>query len=406
MQFMRKYHKITPEGTKDLLFEECLTHRYVERTLAEVFSARGFHEVITPGLEFYDVFDTNFSGIGQETMYKLSDKQGRLICMRPDSTMPIARLTATRLQNLPRPIRLYYTQYIYCNNPGLTGRNDEVMQSGIELLGTRGRRADLEVIATAIEALGRCVSNFRIELGHAGFFKAIASQLPIDDAVREDIRLYIESKNYAALDLVLDQLGDNESVAAMRRLPRMFGGEEILEEASTLCLDVNASKTLTYLQELYSALKTLGLGDHIMIDLGLVQRTDYYTDIVFSAYAEGYGDAVLTGGRYDNLLAGFDAPMPAIGFAMNVDAITDILINQGKGKKSFGADVLIHCDDGFEIKAFSYASNLVSEGLRCENSVFETRKESLDYAKQMGIPRVDFVGDQIETRIRLGGETE
>ena len=77
---MRKYHKITPEGTKDLLFEECLTHRYVERTLADVFSSHGFHEVITPGLEFYDVFDTESSGIGQEVMYKMSDKRGRLIC--------------------------------------------------------------------------------------------------------------------------------------------------------------------------------------------------------------------------------------------------------------------------------------------------------------------------------------
>ncbi len=223
---MRKYHKITPEGTKDLLFEECLTHRYVERTLADVFSSHGFHEVITPGLEFYDVFDTESSGIGQEVMYKMSDKRGRLVCMRPDSTMPIARLTATRLQNLPKPIRLYYTQHIYCNNPGLTGRNDEVMQSGIELLGARGRRADLEVLATAIEALSRCVPNFRIELGHAGFFKAIAAQLPIDDAVREDIRQYIEAKNYAALDMVLDQLGESKSVNAMRRLPRLFGGKK------------------------------------------------------------------------------------------------------------------------------------------------------------------------------------
>ena len=64
----------------------------------------------------------------------------------------------------------------------------------------------MEVLATAIEALSRCVPNFRIELGHAGFFKAIAAQLPIDDAVREDIRQYIEAKNYAALDMVLDQL--------------------------------------------------------------------------------------------------------------------------------------------------------------------------------------------------------
>ncbi len=397
---MRKYHKITPEGTKDLLFEECLTRRYAERTLADVFSSHGFHEVITPGLEFYDVFDTASSGIGQEVMYKMSDKRGRLICMRPDSTMPIARLTATRLQNLPKPIRLYYTQSIYCSHPGLTGRNDEVMQSGIELLGARGRRADLEVLAIAVEALSRCVPNFRIELGHAGFFKAIAARLPIDDGAREDIRRYIEAKNYAALDMALDQLGESRSVSAMRRLPRLFGGEEILQEAAEFCVDDSSFRTLSYLQELYGALKDLGIGDHVMIDLGLVQRTDYYTDIVFSAYAEGCGDAVLTGGRYDNLLAGFDMPMPAIGFAINVDAVTDILISRGKGKKAPKVDVLVHCEDGYEMKALCYAANLSGEGLRCENSVFATGKESLDYAKQMGIPRVDFVGKTIETLTR------
>ncbi len=165
-------------------------------------------------------------------------------------------------------------------------------------------------------------------------------------------------------------------------------------------MDHASVETLSYLQELYSALTDLGIGDHIMIDLGLVQRTDYYTDIVFSAYVEGCGDAVLTGGRYDNLLASFDAPMPAIGFAMNVDAITDILINNGKGKKAPNVDVLVHCDDGYEMKAFCYAANLVGEGMRCENSIFATRKESLDYAKEMGIPRVDFVGEKIETLTR------
>ena len=95
---MRTYNKVTPEGTKDLLFEECLIHRAVERKLTAVFAARGFHEVVTPGMEFMDVFDPEVSGIAPEIMYKMSDRRGRLIVMRPDSTMPIARLAATRLQ--------------------------------------------------------------------------------------------------------------------------------------------------------------------------------------------------------------------------------------------------------------------------------------------------------------------
>ncbi len=394
---MKKYNKITPEGTKDLLFEECLVHRYVEKTLTTVFSSRGFNEVVTPGLEFYDVFDPNFSGIGQEVMYKMTDKRGRLVVMRPDSTMPIARLTATTLQNLPKPIRLFYTQPIYRNNPSLTGRSDETVQTGIELLGADGIRADLEVIVTAIEALSKCVPDFRFELGHAGFFRALAKQLPISADLREDIRCTIESKNYAALEMILDKLGDSKQVMAIRKLPRLFGGEEVFDQAVPLCNDEKSSQTLEYLHELYRSLARLGLGDKIIVDLGLVQRNDYYTNIVFSAYVEECGDAVLLGGRYNNLLGYFDLPMPAIGFAFNVDAIAKIMLERGETFVVAPVDILVHGENGFEMKALNYASALVEKGFKCENSVFKTRAEALDYANTRGISRIDFISNTIET---------
>ena len=140
-------------------------------------------------------------------MFKLSDSKGRLMVVRPDSTLPIARMTATRLQNEVLPIRLYYNQRVYRNNRGLTGRSNEVMQTGIELLGISGKRADLEIITTAIEALTRCVPDFRIELGHAGFFKALLNKLPVSDNEREDIHSFIEAKNYSALNSFLDTIG-------------------------------------------------------------------------------------------------------------------------------------------------------------------------------------------------------
>ena len=394
---MKKYNKITPEGTKDLLFEECLVRRHIEKTLTAVFSSRGFNEVVTPGLEFYDVFDPGLSGIGQEVMYKMTDKRGRLIVMRPDSTLPIARLAATTLQNLPKPIRLFYTQPIYRNNPGLTGRSDETVQTGIELLGAAGMRADLEVSVTAIEALSKCIPDFRFELGHAGFFRALAEQLPISDDLREDIRCTIESKNYAALETILGELGNSQQVMAMRRLPRLFGGEEVFAQAAPLCNDEKSSQTLEYLHELYRSLAQLGLGDKIIVDLGLVQRNDYYTNIVFSAYVEEYGDAVLLGGRYDNLLGYFDLPMPAIGFAFNVDAISKIMFDRGETFAVPPVNILVHGDAGFEMKALHYASGLVEKGLKCENSIFTTRSEALDYAGASGITRIDFISDAIET---------
>lgn len=393
---MKKYNRVTPEGTKDFLFEECLTRSHVEKEITDVFLNHGFHEVVTPGLEYFDVFDPDFSGIGQEVMYKMSDRRGRLIVMRPDSTLPIARLTATRLQNLPKPIRLFYTQPIYRNNPGLTGRSDETVQTGIELLGADGIRADLEVLSTAVEALSACTPDFRFELGHAGFFRALSQLLPVSADMREDIRTAVETKNYAALDAILDTLDDTPQVRAVRALPRLFGGEEVFEKAAPYC-DGNMRKTLDYLHSIYRSLAEFGLGSRLIVDLGLVQRNDYYTGMVFSAYAEHCGDAILLGGRYDNLLEHFGNSMSAVGFGVNVDAIAGLLLEHGKGRGVRRADVLVHGKDGFEVKALQHSAWLSRQGLQCENSVFATEEEALAYAKKCGIERVDIVGDGICT---------
>lgn len=89
---MKRYNKITPEGTKDVLFRECVVRRRVEDELASFFAARSYREVMTPGIEFYDVFEGLETGILPENMYKTTDQHGRLVVLRPDSTVPIARL--------------------------------------------------------------------------------------------------------------------------------------------------------------------------------------------------------------------------------------------------------------------------------------------------------------------------
>lgn len=394
---MKNYYKITPEGTRDYLFEECTAINKVSRIITDVFRSKGYHEALTPGLEFFDAFTRGSSGIQQEDMYKLSDNKGRLLVLRPDLTVPIARMAATRLQKETRPIRLFYSQTVYRNNPALTGRSNEVRQAGIELIGAGGKRADLEVIVTAVEALQKIVPDFRIELGHAGFFKSLAQQLPVSDIVREEIRLSIESKNYSALDTILDGLEQTGTVAAIRRLPRLFGGEEILSEASELFEGTQAQQALSDLKELYHSLSHLCMGGRLIIDLGLVQRNDYYSDMVFSGYVEGSGDAVLIGGRYDKLFDTFDMPMPAAGFGINVDALSKILLQKGAVEQNKAPDVLVHADDGYEMAAINQSRFYTLSGLTCEYSVFTTREEALSYARQRSISKVCFVSEEHET---------
>ena len=181
----------------------------------------------------------------------------------------------------------------------------------------------------------------------------------------------------------------------MKLLPRLFGGQEVLEQARELCRSEKAAQTLSDLKELYEKLCALGLQGHIMIDLGLVQRNDYYTGVVFRAYLPQCGDAVLSGGRYDSLLNWFDQPMPAIGFALNVDAITGALLREGEEGET-APDLLVHGAPGYETQALSYMRERMEKGEKCEYSVFETEEEARAYAAACGIARLAIVGRETE----------
>lgn len=386
---MKKTMRNTPEGTRDLLFEECLARREVEYTLTGLFRQRGFSEVMTPGIEFFDVFQGGGAVMPAESMYKLSDNKGRLLVMRPDSTTPIARLVAARLQQAPRPIRLFYAQDVYHLNHGLSGHNDQEFQAGVELIGAGGERADLEVLSLAAESLRRCAAgDYRIEIGHVGIFRALAAELSEDEGVRAELHTCIETKNYAALADLLDAMPAGGAVDAMRRLPRLFGGEEVLAAAEPLCRSEEMRAALAYLQRLYRALCRLGLGGQVMIDLGLVHRNDYYTGVIFRGYMEGSGETVVSGGRYDHLLQEFGPPLPATGFGVNVDALTKGMLAAGGVQPPAPPDVLVHAEAGCETEALQKAAELAGDGQVAECSVFDGLEEAKAYAAARGIGRV------------------
>ena len=392
---MRKNYKITPEGTGDLLFSECVERRAIESRICRMLARGGYNEVRTPFFEFYDVFNLGDEAISMDSMYKLTDNKGRLMVLRPDNTLPIARMTATKLSHAQLPIRVYYSQHSFAIGQSLRGESDQNAQTGIELIGAGGRKANLEVIVMAINALRAHLSDFRFEIGHAGIFKALAAGLKVDDETREEIRDDIESKNYGALAEKLEQLPDSPTAEAMRQLPRMFGGAEVLEQAYTLFDGCGVSDYLDELGDIYRTLSALGLGDKLIFDFGMVHRKDYYTGILFAAYAHGSGNKILSGGRYDDLLAKFGFPTPACGFAVYLDELTKACTD-GKDVVAKIPEILVHSADGFEIKALEYAAGLAEEKQNYEFSVFDTPEEAAEYAKVKGIGRIDFVGESIE----------
>lgn len=367
----------TPEGTRDRLFAECRNRRSAQSDITGLFKRRGYSEVVTPELEYYDLLIRSGNPLPQESMVKTIDRSGRILVMRPDSTAPIARVASTKLSGSTFPQRLYYNQTIFRSDDAHLGSESEIAQCGIELIGAPGLKGDLEVIAMAIDTLEACgLTDYQIELGHSGFFKALTEGLQLEDETKEGLYHLIERKSFAGLGEFLDSLGDFPQAEVLRHIPLLFGDVSTLNEAEGLTDVPGAMESIEYLRQIHNLLQKSGRGNVVRFDLGLINRMDYYTGVVFKGYVRGAGRDVLAGGRYDNLLGCFGENRPATGFSVYVDDLVSCLPEAQLPV----VDTMIH-----------YSANMLGEALAAldskpggtaELSPWEDEEDSMSLARE------------------------
>ena len=249
-----------------------------------------------------------------------------------------------------------------------------------ELIGADGMKADLEIIVTAIDALRACgASRFHVELGHAKFFRDLADRMELDSETVEQMRAYIEGKNFAALNDLLAPYEGNSACAALKRLSRLFGGAEVLSEAEKLA---GKTDTVDYLRSLYDELSAAGYGQYVRFDLGMVHQIDYYTGVVFRGYVEGAGEAVLSGGRYDHLVEVFGREAQATGFCVDVDAVAHTLPETALPVLR----TIVHYEPGYLAQALEAVDGRPAG--TCELSSCTTLEESKELAAAKGADSV------------------
>lgn len=384
---MANWRRYIPEGTKDTLFEECSKKIYIENILRKTYVESGFMELKSPTLEFYDVFNIENTTLPQEKMYKLFDNQGRILVLKPDMTIPIARIAATKLKEAPHPLKLCYTSNVYRVNESLHGKNNEITQSGIEIIGVKSLKADVEAIIIGIRSLLNCgLKDFKIELGQAEFFKAVIEETNLEDEKKEKLRESIESKNFTTLSELLEVEGkniDGKVLNVLREMPGLFGGIEILDKAEKLTLDNEmAQAALNSIRKVYAVIESIGLSSYLSIDLGMVQDLNYYTGIIFRGYTHGVGGNILTGGRYDNLITQLGDNEPATGFAIDVDSVMSALDDSNQTFEDRRTKVLIcYGSDSFK-EAYEKALELRNKGIIAEISSFDNNIEAANYAEK------------------------
>lgn len=320
---------IIPEGTRDLIGVECGVREELIKNVKGVFTKWGYDEVITPTVEYYNTFHYKTQSLKEEEMYKFFDNKGRILVLRPDMTVPIARVIGTKLKDFKTPIRLRYESNVYRVNESLGGKRNEYTDCGVELIGLDNNSSDLEILITALEVLKSIkVDEYKLEIGDINFFNCAISTLGLCDSDEIKLAELIEKKSLKALDDFLNKLDiEEDKKMFFRKLPLLFGGKTVLEECRKITFNEGMKTSLKYLEDLYNKLEILGFGDFIALDLGMVPRLDYYTGIIFRGYVQGIGNIVLSGGRYDNLIKVFGRDEKAVGFSINIDCLIPLVKN-------------------------------------------------------------------------------
>lgn len=329
---MERLSRLVPNGVNDVTHQDLEYKQHILGEISQLFKAEGYRQVQTPIFEYYDLFKEIKGTLEMDRMIKVIDTDGKVLVLRPDATIPIARTAASQGAD-PKALRrfAYVTSIFRMADDPRNVQSREFTQAGVELFGDGGVTADVEVISLAIACLQKVgITAFTFDLGQANFFKALSAETSLNSDELAHLQQLIENKNFADLKRLVEGLPVKKPVKdAFRAIPRLFGRPEtVLEEARKIAFNAEMEAGINELERVYAALQEAGLGSYITIDLGLMNNLKYYTGILFQAYVHGFGKPIILGGRYDELSKYFGCDTKATGFAIYVDDLISAVKNQ------------------------------------------------------------------------------
>ncbi|MDD2972972.1 MAG: ATP phosphoribosyltransferase regulatory subunit [Lachnospiraceae bacterium] len=358
----------TPEGVRDIYGEEYEKKLLIQDLLHNQIKSYGFHDIQTPTFEFFDVFSREIGTVPSKELYKFFDKEGNTLVLRPDFTPSIARCAAKYFMEEDIPLRFCYSGNTFVNNSNLQGKLKESTQMGAELIGDDSVEADAEMISLVIESLKATgLKEFQVSIGEIEFFKGICEEFGIPEDTEIELRDLISNKNYfGAEELLSAQNVQKNNIDVFLKVTDIFGSLDDLLEAKKVVRNQRSIRAIERLEKVYKILCLYQVEDYVSFDLGMLSKYNYYTGIIFRAYTYGVGDAIVTGGRYDNLLDQFGKHSAAIGFMVVIDDLLAAISRQKITIAMDKKDTVILYNDAFMKDAIALANHLRQQGLQIE----------------------------------------
>ncbi|MCS7234245.1 MAG: ATP phosphoribosyltransferase regulatory subunit [Synergistetes bacterium] len=296
---------IKPRGCKDYLPNETKTLREIEATLSSLFELWGYMEVIPPSFEYYEFLTEGLGKDYKKKVYKIIDRDGEILALRPELTKPVGRIAMTHLAGEPRPLKLYYRGMIFLREDPI-----EFPQIGVEIFGDPSICADIEVLSLAIESMKVIgIENPIVDLNHIKLIQGILDSVPVSEDYKELIKETLASKNFVLYREIITFMEIPEGQKNfLFKLPLIRCKKRTLKDVK---IPFNSSLIEEALNEIWKILDNIEFED-ITIDLGMIRALNYYNGIIFELSNPKEGKIFGGGGRYDKLFN-----IPATGFAFS-----------------------------------------------------------------------------------------
>ena len=340
-----------PSGFRYYAAREARARRVIETTAMNIFAGWSYEEIVTPTVDYYPLFEQGIGETEAERSFRLTDRDGRLLALRPDVTASIARASATLFANRVRPLRLCYSATVFHQHSQSSADwRRESTQIGCELVGKNSAAADMEILAITTELLRRLEldGSFVITLSDVEIFSGIVENLGLNTKARDELRHLVDIRAVSELERFLSAYTSFDEAAAFANLIQLSGRGELFTKARSVITNLRSRAALDRLENLWGVIESLGWSANFEIDLGDVSRLDYYTGLTFKIYVRELGARMGGGGRYDNLTAKFGRAEPAIGFVVELDALAEVLAKQSQLKlppETENVLVSSDCDD-------------------------------------------------------------
>lgn len=323
----------TPLGFRDVLGDEAIERERITRCVQDLFAEAGFFPIETPTLEVMDV--VRQSGRLPSSPFRFFDSRGDLLAMRPDVTLQVARMCATRLSDAQFPARLRYTQRVFRDaNDKAGAKPREITQIGVECIGDADNATDTELLRLAVEALRASgVKQMCIAIATVSPLRALLDRSGASGAWKDAVLAAYHSSDFVGLDRLCDLCAcddfDTSCIApayadVIKALPHIRGTKDAICAVRALVEPLGCSDGLDQLERIVDAVDAIAddNGDvQVLVDFSVMSSFDYYTGVVFEVYSPYLGSSLGSGGRYDHMVGAYGCDLPAAGFAFCLEQV-------------------------------------------------------------------------------------